>query len=123
METNTTAKHGKLGRGRHPNSLINLRPGWQKGKSGNPNGRPKNNGSITAIQRSMLPQRCPYDTKGRTWAEMLADAALRMALVKPEALRIVMERLEGKVPEKVEGDIGGVVRHVIEFEREEISLN
>ena len=54
---------------------------------------------------------------------MLADAALRMALVKPEALRIVMERLEGKVPEKVEGDIGGVVRHVIEFEREEISLN
>ncbi len=29
---------GTMRRGRHPNSLANLRPSWRKGQSGNPRG-------------------------------------------------------------------------------------
>ena len=46
------------GRSKHPvseTSLKNLRPGWQKGQSGNPAGKPKSLVEITRLARELSP--------------------------------------------------------------------
>lgn len=70
--------------------------GWKPGQSGNPGGRPKDPG-ITAIQIKLLDKKCPYDAKGRTWREYLAEKGLLLAVQKEMALEHLKERLEGKV--------------------------
>ena len=87
---------------------------FQPGESGNPGGRPKDPG-ITAIQIEMLDKKCPYDAKGRTWREYLAEKGLLLAVNKEGALEHLKERLEGKVPDKHEietGDISIVYKQV-----------
>ena len=87
-------------RGVHPNSLANLKP------NGNLHGRPKRELSITNIQREMLNEVCPFDPKGRTWLIALAEAGMRLALVKPDAMRELRDRLEGKVMQPIGGADG-----------------
>lgn len=84
-------------RGMHPNSQKNLKP------NGNPNGRPKNNASITVRQRAMLSEVCPFDSKGRTWLEALAENGMRQALTIPGAMSNLQDRLEGKVTQPIGG--------------------
>lgn len=87
---------------------------WKPGQSGNPGGRPKDPG-ITAVQIEMLDKKCPYDAKGRTWREYLAEKGLLLAVQKEMALEHLKERLEGKVPDKHEietGDISIVYKQV-----------
>jgi len=94
-------------------SLANLIP-YKPGQSGNPGGRPKDPG-ITAIQIKLLDKKCPYDAKGRTWRDYLAEKGLLLAVNKEGALEHLKERLEGKVPDKHEietGDISIVYKQV-----------
>ena len=68
-------------------------------------GRPRNEMSITAKQREMLPLLCPYSKKDETWLEWLADRGLALAGENPAYYRELMDRLEGKVTQPVEGQI------------------
>jgi len=85
-------------RGLHPNSRKNLKP------NGNPGGRPKKDICITSRQKEMLSEKCPFDSQGRTWRDSLAEAGMRMALLKPEAMRDFMDRHWGKVSQPISGD-------------------
>ena len=79
---------------------------WKPGQSGNPAGPPKDPG-ITAIQRGMLDEVCPYATVPRqTWREWLALRGLTLAGTADSAHEHLKDRLEGKValPVKVEGE-------------------
>lgn len=71
------------------------------GKSGNPNGSEPSKISITAEMRKLLPLPCKYDPKF-TWAQYLAERGLSLAATKPEAMKNVQDRLEGKVVEPLE---------------------
>lgn len=92
-------------RGLHPNSLKNLKheKGWKKGQSGNPGGRPPNDLCITSRQKAMLSEICPFDAQHRTWLDALAEAGMRLALVKPEAMRDFMDRHWGKITQPIGG--------------------
>lgn len=68
-------------------------------------GRPPNELSITAKQREMLPLPCPYSKKGETWLEWLADRGMAMAGEIATYYSELMDRLEGKVTQPVEGRI------------------
>ncbi len=107
-KTTPTVKLNKIGdtRGMHPNSLVNLekRVSWQPGESGNPTGY-----SITQRFRQMMLEKCPFDSKQRTWLESLSEAGLRQALTQPIALREILDRLEGKVTQPITGEDGGPI--------------
>ena len=97
----------------NPNSLANLEKGqWKKGQSGNPKGHPSNKLSITAEQRKMLPLPCPY-APGKTWLQWLADRGMALAGENATYYRELMDRLEGKVVQPIEGQIDSDVVFVI----------
>ena len=80
--------------------LLNLRPRWKSGESGNPAGRPKS--SITSILREKLEQ---IGEDGRSKAEIVADILYEMATSKGSrgqmpALIELLDRIEGKVADK-----------------------
>ncbi len=85
-------------------SLANLKP-FQKGVSGNPNGRPK---SLTLSEafRRQLSQPVPGDEQGRTFAEVIA---LRVCVAAAQgdisAAREIADRTEGKPRQSVDVDM------------------
>jgi hypothetical protein len=95
--------------GKNPNSLANLHK-WKKGESGNPKGRRPNELCFTAIAKKMLPEVCPYDAKGRSWAEYLTERWLAQSVENPAYFRELIERLEGKVAQPISGEGGGPVK-------------
>ncbi len=69
---------------------------FQKGKSGNPAGRPKGR-SVTAVLRSLVEQQ----HNGKAIVELLAERILKEALSgKFTFAKEVIDRLDGKVPDK-----------------------
>jgi len=85
---------------------------WQKGQSGNPKGRPKNERSITAMLRNQLDMVADITledgTKNteKTWAELIVDAVLKGAATGDGRLtKELLDRLEGKVADKVQGEV------------------
>ena len=76
---------------------------WKKGQSGNPSGRAKGSMNLSTIYRRMLKEKCPYDAKGRTWAEAIAEAQLTGARSgsAPHAKEIG-DRAEGKPNQRIE---------------------
>ena len=104
---NTEKKKHKI----NPNSLANLKK-WKKGQSGNPKGHPGNKLSITAKQREMLALPCPY-APGKTWLEWLADRGMALAGENATYYRELMDRLEGKVVQPIEGQIDSDVVFII----------
>ena len=106
QSTDSQKPRENYGRGQHPNSRANLR------QAHNPNGRPKNGCSITAEMRKLLPLPCKYDPK-LTWAQYLAERGLSLAATKPDAMKNVQDRLEGKVPEQISAQITGSMVFVI----------
>jgi len=72
---------------------------FEKGKSGNPKGRPRNVSSLTVLLRKKIAQICEDDKEQRTWQEMIVLATLKLAMEgNSSALREVWERLGGQVP-------------------------
>jgi len=59
---------------RHPNSLANLRPAWQRGHSANPSGLTKDGQPVkTAALERHLQAKLLKRHKGKTWAERVVD--------------------------------------------------
>src|SRR5215471_3667677 len=72
---------------------------FEKGKSGNPKGRPRNISSLTVLLREKMAQICEYDKQQRSWQEMIVLATLKLAMEgNSSALREVWERLGGNAP-------------------------
>jgi len=82
---------------------------WVKGQSGNPAGRPRRGQSFADALRRALSERDP-ETK-RTKLQQVADAAVERAIKGDlEAIRLIAERIDGKVPERVQSDGQLVIR-------------
>jgi hypothetical protein len=95
----------KYAPGKNPNSLKNLEKGqWRPGQSGNPEGRPKGIRYISEIARAKLEEQCPY-APDKTWAEYLVDRWLGQAVENAAYFKELMDRLEGKVVQLIEGQI------------------
>lgn len=104
--------------------LAALKPTqWQPGQSGNKNGRPKKL-PITDALRELLEQTAP-GTKGMTRDKQLALVLFSMATgrgnKKLEALREILDRVEGKAVQRTEvsGPDGGAVQFETPGSREE----
>ena len=95
----------------HPNSLKNLRP-FQPGNCANPKGRPPKDVSLTSLAKVLLGQIPEGATDGKTWRQRLVEAWLRDAENKPQLLEELLERVEGRVPQRQEitGADGGPVQ-------------
>jgi hypothetical protein len=79
---------------------------WQKGQSGNPAGRPKNEPLLSPEIRRQLRDVCPHDLQGRTWLVVLAERLLVLACKgNPAAIKELLERIDGKVTENLQLDL------------------
>lgn len=83
--------------------IANLRPPWGPGESGNLAGRPKGSGALSKALRELLASPKPKDARGRTWAEVIADALLKKAARgNVAAIREAGDRTEGRPFQAVE---------------------
>jgi hypothetical protein len=81
---------------------------WKKGVSGNPNGRPKKQDSLTNLLREEIAKICPADRENRTWKELVVRATLQLAMKgNATALKEVWERLDGKTLQTERLQLGG----------------
>jgi hypothetical protein len=84
--------------------LANLKPPWQPGESGNPDGLPPGTVSLTRLLRTKL-EEIPSGEERRTFAELLVDATVRDALKGDAAARkLVWEAIEGTARQHIELD-------------------
>lgn len=78
----------------NPNSLANLRPHWVEGQSGNPNGRPRKEFSLTEGLREYIAEQDPDRKKERR--DALIEKTYQMALRGDlGAIKEIWNRLEG----------------------------
>lgn len=70
--------------------------GFKPGQSGNPSGRPKSK-LLSEAYRAKLGELVPGDKEGRTYAEMICDAMVKLAM-KGKHLHAseIADRVEGK---------------------------
>lgn len=94
------------GKGKHPNSLANLRP-FQKGNHANPNGRPRKDCSITSLLKEELDKICPADKQKRTWRQLIVQAWLQGCIKSGRGQSMLLGQLLDRVDGKVVQPIGG----------------
>lgn len=81
---------------------------WKKGVSGNPQGRPKKQDSLTNLLKEEIAKICPADREKRTWKELIVRATLQLAMKgNATALKEVWERLDGKTLQTEKLQLGG----------------
>jgi hypothetical protein len=98
-------------KGRNPKCLENLKP-FKPGQSGNPGGRTKSK-ELSAAYRRKLEQLIENDPKGRTFAELIADALINEAIKgKVPAAAEIADRTEGKPAQSI--TLGGALEVDIE---------
>lgn len=70
---------------------------FKPGESGNPNGRPKGAISLVGILRAKL-EECPKEMDKRTYAQLLVQRALDIALEEGDVgmIRDLFDRVDGK---------------------------
>lgn len=77
---------------------------FKPGQSGNPAGRPKNKPSVTALLREAMETVRKGDT--RATQEIFVERLIELALQgEGWAVKEVLERMDGKVSQKIEQDI------------------
>lgn len=104
MEKNT-----KYAPGKNPKSLENLK---KRPRVPNPNGRPRKELCLTSLIRVKLNDKCPYDP-GKTWGEYIVRRWLELATDNATYFKELIERLEGKVTQPIEGQINAEVTFTI----------
>jgi len=103
----------KYPKGKHPNSLANLRLGWKPGQSGNPKGRPPGIKYVSEALREQL-------ANDPALVDMLAKKLIERAQKNSNDLNLLFERTEGKVTQPIGGDpnmpivVERIVAHVTE---------
>lgn len=103
----------KYPKGKHPNSLANLKSQWKPGQSGNPKGRSKRIQYISEALRELLKN--PDD------ARQIAERIIKDAKAgNYNAINFLADRTEGKVTQPIGGDpnmpivVEKIVAHVTE---------
>ena len=88
--------------GKQPPQLVGK--GFKKGQSGNPKGRPTKDLCITSLIKDELTEIAnTKEGKKMTWAQLFAKALVRKACQGHSvAIREVMDRVDGKVPQPVQ---------------------
>lgn len=98
-------RRDKLGRPIHPIQRNSLRM-WQKGESGNPNGRPKGSG-VSQVLRDRADMMAD-DGDTRPLRERMADVIIDGALSGDvRFVQLFLDRTEGKVADRIAGFDGG----------------
>ena len=70
---------------------------FQKGRSGNPKGRPPNKSCLTALLREELDKASPEDKEGKSYAELIVQSMIRLAIEgNSTALKEIWDRIDGK---------------------------
>ena len=82
------------------------------GSTGNRNGRPRNELSLTNLAREKLGEPCPY-APDKTWAQYLVDRWLGQAVENVTYFRELIERIEGKVLQPIGGQDGEPIKYEI----------
>lgn len=96
------------GRGSNPRSRAALeKHKFKPGQSGNPGGRPKGQ-SLSALLRELLDE---VQKNGKTLGESVSRALIAAAKRgNVKAFNAIADRVDGKVPNKIEGADGGPVK-------------
>jgi len=93
---------------------------WKKGESGNLNGRPKGRVSLTSRLRSQLLEELPNAQSDKVKADLIIHALVEEARAgNMQAIICILDRLEGKVTDKVEMSGSSVIFNVIEARKPE----
>ena len=97
-------------------------PAWGKkadgtGKSGNNNGRPLKDISLTSLLKEQIDQVPPGEKQGRTWRQLLVLAWLTGAMKNPVLLKELLDRMEGKMPQPISGEGGKAIPVKVVYER------
>lgn len=107
---------GKKNRGRADIVAYGRNTRWKPGQSGNPSGRPKSK-IISEAMRKKAELEVPDDSQGRTYAELLADAAYgHAASGKAQYLTEILNRNEGRPVQPIihSGTIGLSIEEIDE---------
>lgn len=84
-------------------NTAGLMPPWKKGQSGNPNGRPRKEICLTSLIKEELEQVMQTDDGPRTKAQILAkNIVSKAAKGHNVAMKEVLDRIDGKVADKLE---------------------
>lgn len=73
--------------------------GFKKGQSGNPAGRPKKGEALTDILKAFLDKKDGSKTRKQQLVERLYDLAMAGEV---SAMKYIFDRIDGKVPDKLE---------------------
>jgi len=98
------------------NNLRRGNPAWGNksegnGKSGNPNGKPRKDLTLTSLLKEQIDTVPPGEKQGRTWRQLLVLAWLTGAMKNPVLMKELLDRLEGKVPQSISGENGQPIKH------------
>jgi len=93
---------------------------WVKGQSGNPAGRPKGTVNLTSRLKAELLQELGASPEDGVRADLIIHALIEEAKGgNMQAINCILDRLEGKVTDKVEMSGSSVIFNVIEAKKPE----
>jgi len=110
-QENPTSKPDDLGRftslEAKQRSLQNLKPPFKQGQPAPAGaGRPKKDGIFTSTARRFARKRFPGDAADRTYGQLVVEAMFKQAIKgNVFAAQLLFERLEGRMPMPIEGDL------------------